>query len=303
MNLAVCITLSVVMVAFAWIYLVAFDGASKTDPKGNKGVAKADSKEESKEEAKADSEEKPKEEVKADSEDTAKEEKKDADEASAEEIKIVFKDPFADESEDEDKQDKENDLDGSTLGGRMKKYAKVNVFLLVALAVLIGLSFELNTLFKTNTVIANCKIIILIGFLTVACITDLQRRAIPNLIILIGLGVRVAIAMVELINMGSSYFDVLKNDLIAFVVVSLAFLICGIIVRNGIGMGDVKMVMLMALYQGFVGVFSSLFISMVVAFFIAIFLLITRKKGRKDSIEFAPALFIGTIISAFLSGR
>jgi len=58
----------------------------------------------------------------------------------------------------------------------------------------------------------------------------------------------------------------------------------------------------MGLFQGIVGVISSLFLSLLVSFFVAIALLITRKKTRKEAIAFAPSVLIGTAVSMFLTG-
>ena len=67
-------------------------------------------------------------------------------------------------------------------------------------------------------------------------------------------------------------------------------------------MGDVKLVLVMGAFQGFTGMVSSVFVSMIIAFIAAIVLLISKKRKRSDSIEFAPALLLGTTISVILTG-
>ena len=67
-------------------------------------------------------------------------------------------------------------------------------------------------------------------------------------------------------------------------------------------MGDIKLMLVMCLFQGFYGVVSSLFCSLFIAFIYAIIVLLLRKKTKKDSVAFAPAILLGTALSIFLTG-
>lgn len=90
--------------------------------------------------------------------------------------------------------------------------------------------------------------------------------------------------------------------LIATVAVLVACILCCLIVKGAIGMGDVKLFGVMALYLGLEGIWTAIFCALVVSFFIAVFSLITKKVKRKDNIPFAPAILIGTYLSIFLTG-
>ena len=72
--------------------------------------------------------------------------------------------------------------------------------------------------------------------------------------------------------------------------------------KNSIGMGDIKLFAVMGLYQGLWGVINSVFFSLAASFVISIAFLITKKKGRKDSIAFAPSIFVGTVVAICLAG-
>ena len=84
--------------------------------------------------------------------------------------------------------------------------------------------------------------------------------------------------------------------------VGVVFLIIGsFIIRNGIGMGDVKMLMLMGIFEGLYSVMTSIFFSLLISFFVAIIALIRKTKNRKDSLPFAPCVLIGTFLSMVLT--
>lgn len=182
------------------------------------------------------------------------------------------------------------------------KNVKLIVYLACAFACLVGISFVLRFVYSSNTLIANMKVITLLGLLVTVTITDIRKQIIPNKVILAGIFLRVCFAVAELITMGGGYFTILKNDLFSLVLVLVLFLFGVLIMKNGIGMGDIKLILVMGIFQGITGVISSLFFSLFVSFCVAIVMLIMRKKTRKDAIAFAPSVLVGTAISMLLTG-
>ncbi len=71
------------------------------------------------------------------------------------------------------------------------------------------------------------------------------------------------------------------------------FLFLALLSRGGIGGGDVKLAALMGLYLGPWGMMRSLLLAFLAGGVISGFLLLTRRKGRKDPIPFAPFLALG----------
>lgn len=174
-----------------------------------------------------------------------------------------------------------------------------SVFMFVGLCVL---SVALPTIYVNNTIIHNMKMITLVAVMFVVALVDYEKQIIPNKIILVALALRCAFYMAELVTLTDGFWALLKNDLKACLIVAVFFIIGVLVMRNSIGMGDIKLMLVMCFYQGFYGVISSLFFSLLVAFFLAIFLLVTRKKSRKDAIPFAPSILIGTAVSVFMTG-
>lgn len=198
------------------------------------------------------------------------------------------------------------DFEGEKFREKIKTAAKKNIKLIIylccALVYMIGLSFALFYIYKTNTLIANMKVITLLGILVTVTIPDIREHIIPNKVILAGIVLRVCFAVAELITLGSDYFAILKGDLFSLGLVAVLFLLGVLIIKNGIGMGDIKLILVMGIFQGITGVISSLFFSLLVSFFVAIAMLIMKKKTRKDAIAFAPSVLVGTAVSMFLTG-
>ncbi len=87
--------------------------------------------------------------------------------------------------------------------------------------------------------------------------------------------------------------SVTGNALIGGVVGFALLLLVVILSRGGMGLGDVKMALLMGLALGFPHIFVGLFVGVVTGGIVAIVLLALKHKGRKQAIPFGPFLAIG----------
>ena len=94
----------------------------------------------------------------------------------------------------------------------------------------------------------------------------------------------------------------LLGCVIAAVGILVLLCIMRLIIKEGIGFGDIKLFVVMGLYYGIRGSVSSLFLSFVVSFVVSIFMLITKRKNRKDYIAFAPSILVGTLLSTLIVG-
>lgn len=187
-------------------------------------------------------------------------------------------------------------------GENVNKNLRLMVYSICACVILCGLSVALVYTYSTNTLIHNMKLITLLVILVTVAATDIKKQIIPNMVILIGLVIRVGFAVAEFFVLGNAYFVILKSDLCSIALVVVLFILGVLVIKNGIGMGDIKLIFLMGIFQGITGVLSSLIFSLLASFLVAIIMLVTRKRTRKDSIEFAPLILFGTTISIFLTG-
>lgn len=184
----------------------------------------------------------------------------------------------------------------------LKQHPKYMIYICLMMVCMLGISVVLPSVYAENSVIKNIKLLTLIAMLFAVAVIDYKRHIIPNKILFATLVLRIPYYIIELITESNDFWMILKSDLVACIIVIVFFIVGVLVVKNGIGMGDIKLMAVMCLYQGFYGVISSLFFSLFVAFFISIVLLIARKKTRKDAIAFAPAILSGTLLSVLMTG-
>ena len=177
----------------------------------------------------------------------------------------------------------------------------VNKAFVVAMFMMNILLANLITYIYDGSVVINVKLMILVSMMWPIAYIDFKKKKIPNDILKIMLIARAIILVPELILLGNVAHRVFSMW-IATVAVLVACILCCLIVKGAIGMGDVKLFGVMALYLGLEGIWTAIFCALVVSFFIAVFSLITKKVKRKDNIPFAPAILIGTYLSIFLTG-
>lgn len=168
----------------------------------------------------------------------------------------------------------------------------LNILLVVALSLI----------YKDTTIVEHLKRIGLIGIIEVAAVTDRKYNIIPNDLIKLGILMRAVFLVAEICIFRSAVLSIVMSDLIGILAVVIIVVLCLIFMRGSVGMGDLKLMMLMALCQGIDGFTTSGMLSLVAAFFVAIYYLISRKKSRKDSMAFAPFLAVGTYLGIFLTG-
>ena len=171
-------------------------------------------------------------------------------------------------------------------------------FIVLNIAIAIFFMF----MYSSNSVIFSLKRFCVLSLLWPIGLIDLKTYRIPNLFILTGLVFRGIFIIPELIFERTYLLGNLISEVIAAVAISLAAFLCSICLKNSIGYGDIKLFIVMGLLLGMNGIWSAMFMSLIVAFFSAIFLLITKRKGKKDVVPFAPSIMIGTYISVILTG-
>lgn len=168
------------------------------------------------------------------------------------------------------------------------------------LTILIAVFFP--KVYPDNSVWVNVKRMVLLSIIWPLAYIDFKTLRIPNLFVIYGLVCRVIILAFE-IFLGNEYvWQSLLSEAIAAGALLLAAVLCALIIKNGIGFGDMKLFIVMGFMLGLDGIWGAIFLALVVSFFIAAFVLITKKKTRKDAIPFGPALVIGTYLSICLSG-
>lgn len=134
---------------------------------------------------------------------------------------------------------------------------------------------------------------IFLGILVVASFIDLFDRIIPNELMLFGLGAGLLSALV-LPSGRWGFFDALLGG-----VAGLGFLLfLAVLVRGGMGIGDVKLAGVMGLFLGWPWIFMGLVLGFLSGGLVAGALMAFTSVTRKDKIPFGPFLALGAALTA-----
>jgi len=171
----------------------------------------------------------------------------------------------------------------------------------LALTTAMMVAATLLTMKNVANYINYVKLILLLGIVSAAGIVDLKKTIIPNLLILIGLGSRVVIYIVEFFAFRDTFVPQLISDLIGFGFGFGFLLIVSLISRGALGFGDVKLFGIIGLMSGAICTYYTLIFCLLVSAIVSVVLLILKKKGRKDSIPFGPCILVGYFIALVLS--
>jgi len=94
------------------------------------------------------------------------------------------------------------------------------------------------------------------------------------------------------------------NNVISTLLLVISIFIVGVLMKivigNGIGFGDIKLLMVVTFYMGSVKSLDIIYSSILVMGVIDLIALVLRCKTRKDAMPFAPAVLLGTIFASVL---
>lgn len=126
---------------------------------------------------------------------------------------------------------------------------------------------------------------------------DYKLRVIPNRYLLVMLvAVVVMFAAEAIIDMGSFRLEIMLS-LLGSVICGLLFLVTNILSKNGLGMGDVKLIFIAGLYVGLDEILGGLVWAMAFSLGTGIALMIMKKAKLKTKIPMAPFFFLGFLVS------
>jgi leader peptidase (prepilin peptidase) / N-methyltransferase len=131
---------------------------------------------------------------------------------------------------------------------------------------------------------AGCAVLVAVS------VTDLERRIVPNRIVVPAL----VVALVA---------QTLRDPSLEWILASLAagafFFVFALVYPAGLGMGDVKLAAFLGAWLGW-SVFVALFAGTVLAVLPAVGILVVKgRAGRKVGIPFAPFLAAGGVVALF----
>ncbi len=176
------------------------------------------------------------------------------------------------------------------------------IYCAVMCILVLATTLFLQYLYRENAFLFQLKRICLLSLLWGAAYVDYKEYRIPNRYILLGLLYRGILLIFEFFTEQANLKVTLLSEIIAAAALLLAAGLCRLCIKNAVGMGDMKLFVIMGLLLGLNGIWSAVFLSLIASFVIAVYLLLRKKKSRKDSIPFGPAIAVGTFMSVWLTG-
>lgn len=155
-------------------------------------------------------------------------------------------------------------------------------------AVLVGLlagSHDLGRYFWTQ--------LVFVSILTLASLVDLHERIIPNEVVLFGLVAGLLLAFL------APYPERTWLQAVAGAAAGFGFLLLlALLVKGGMGLGDVKLAAVIGLFLGLKWVGMGLVFAFLAGGVLSGLLLLLRIVGRKDHVPFGPFLALGAAVTA-----
>lgn len=130
------------------------------------------------------------------------------------------------------------------------------------------------------------------AILLTASLVDLHDKIIPNELVLFGLAAGLLLLFIAPYPQ-KSWVEALAGAGAGFGVL----LLLALIVRGGMGLGDVKLAAVIGLFLGIRWVGMGLVLAFIAGGLVGGLLLLFRVLGRKDSIPFGPYLALGALIT------
>lgn len=169
-------------------------------------------------------------------------------------------------------------------------YKKIQYVIIMILTPLVFLLIY----YKSQTNHEALKYCILFILLAAASIKDFNEKQIPNILIIVGLALGLAVSALSF-NFGN-----FLDSIIAFIIVGIILLLISLATKGGVGMGDVKLVAVCCLFTGLSRIISVMFYSLLLTAIAGVIIIIVKKANLKTKIPFAPFLAMGFVLSLLL---
>lgn len=172
--------------------------------------------------------------------------------------------------------------------------------------VLIACCLLLNALVavKTFTVPIDyffyARTLIVAVLLAVVLIIDWNSRTIPNCIILTILVIGVLIYLLQLIVAIEAFKLAIIGAAVGLLGNFILFYVMSRITKEGIGMGDVKLLAALGWMTGVQTTLASVLFSLLLCSALALVLIFTKKKQASDSVPFGPFIYFGYMIALLI---
>lgn len=178
----------------------------------------------------------------------------------------------------------------------------MKIYSIIILLSLIAIILIRQSVYEDTDVCDVARDMMIVSLLWVAAAIDKKFYKIPNGIIITGIVYWIAATIYDLFTQSEVCLGNVISELIAVSIIILVVGICLLLMKNSIGMGDLKLLLLVAAFFGLADMLTAVFLSLLVAFVASLVFLIRKTKTRQDVIPFAPFMLTGTMLAIILTG-
>ncbi len=159
-----------------------------------------------------------------------------------------------------------------------------------------GMLFVIIPLFEGFNLESGAFLFLLCLLLVISLI-DIEFRRIPNMFLLIGLGVGVILKFIDSLMHGTwvAWGDAGLGMLIGGGIMLLIF----IVGRGGMGAGDFKLMLMIGFFVGMQGVILVIFLGFIMGGVYAVAMLLLKRLNRKAPVPFGPFLSLAVLVEIF----
>ena len=176
-----------------------------------------------------------------------------------------------------------------------KEFIFFSVLFLLSVAVLFY-----SRIFKSESMMDSFIYSATMSWLGAIALIDRKEKIIPNSLVAAGIAAWVVYKAVSILIIGEYWKVSLLYSALGAFICGGVLLIISFLLKNALGLGDVKMFFVIGLFYGLQGTYSIMLVSILVMAVVSIVLLILKKVTRKTAIPMAPFVAVGFLIKVLL---
>ena len=186
----------------------------------------------------------------------------------------------------------------------LKDIAKKNIKYLIMTSVIFLIMAAIETMYALRHDIYSLPVLMkwstLFWGVYLLAKVDYHEKKIPNKIILVMLLARFAFLIYEVMVSLDYWKSVLIYPLLGAAIGAVIMAVAMLISRKGVGMGDVKMFIVIGAFVGSKEILATMFYIFLISAIGGVILLITKKAGLKDPMPMAPFACAGIALEYLL---
>ena len=175
-----------------------------------------------------------------------------------------------------------------------KRYniSKQNIYLLV-IYLLIGVAIGILYKVYEYDILKSLKALTIISVVLIVAGIDYREKIIPNEAIIFILSIASILILINIFKNKVETLAIFIDSTVAMILGAGLFAISKAVSKNGVGMGDIKIIGALGFYLRTYALIGVLMVSLVSLAVYGMFKILTKKATTKDEIAFAPFIAFG----------